>query len=267
MDSIKKTLESMTVEERAKHFMDQHQDACRQQKQKLSLVSAQTIDRIKQKNSERAMLVGEWEKKADEVPVWQPEKIGLPTEYFDCSFKNYEDNPALIKRLSAYKKGGLVLHGPCGSGKTHLAIALLRHFEQMEWIEHCWDNIKKAQNDNPVSEKPRSKKLFLSIPRFLMAVMNSFNDQVEVTQMELLNKYSHVPFLVLDDLGVEKASDFSILTLYLLLDHRVSNGLDTVITTNLSLDEIESKLSSRISSRLAGWDNVNITMPDRRKGK
>ena len=50
------------------------------------------------------MLVGEWEKKADEVPVWQPEKIGLPTEYFDCSFKNYEDNPALIKRLSAYKK-------------------------------------------------------------------------------------------------------------------------------------------------------------------
>jgi DNA replication protein DnaC len=75
----------------------------------------------------------------------------------------------------------------------------------------------------------------------------------------------HHDLLVLDDLGAEKTTEFAITTLYIIIDRRIRDAKRTIITTNLSLKEIEDKLDARIASRLSGMQNVKISMPDYRK--
>jgi len=72
----------------------------------------------------------------------------------------------------------------------------------------------------------------------------------------LLDHYgAKVVLLVLDDLGAEKVSDFVLQTLYDLLDRRYGECLETIITSNLSLDQLTVHYGShgdRLASRIAG---------------
>ena len=66
-------------------------------------------------------------------------------------------------------------------------------------------------------------------------------------------------------MGAEKTTDWSITTLYIILDRRYRNNKPTLITTNLNLKEIENNLGSRIASRLSESLIVPINMLDFRK--
>jgi len=72
-------------------------------------------------------------------------------------------------------------------------------------------------------------------------------------------------FLIIDDLGAEKSTEFSITTLYIILDRRIRELKTTIITTNLSMSQIEEHLGARIASRLSEMKNIKINMPDHRK--
>ncbi|MBM3121729.1 MAG: ATP-binding protein, partial [Chloroflexi bacterium] len=52
--------------------------------------------------------------------------------------------------------------------------------------------------------------------------------------------------LVLDDLGTQASTPWAVEKLYQLLNHRYNATLPTVITTNLSLDDLDARLRSRI---------------------
>ena len=84
---------------------------------------------------------------------------------------------------------------------------------------------------------------------------------------EIISRYSEIPVLVLDDLGAEKVSEFAITTLYIILDRRIRECRKTIITTNLSKEEIDATFGARIASRLGGMENIKINMPDYRKNR
>jgi len=93
-----------------------------------------------------------------------------------------------------------------------------------------------------------------------------FNDDREPeTEEEIVNFYSDMDFLIIDDLGAEKSTEFSITTLYIILDRRIRELKTTIITTNLSMSQIEEHLGARIASRLSEMKNIKINMPDHRK--
>ncbi len=58
--------------------------------------------------------------------------------------------------------------------------------------------------------------------------------------------------LVIDDLGAEFITTFTTAALYNIINTRMNVGLPTIISTNMSLTEIEKTYSNRISSRLIG---------------
>ena len=60
--------------------------------------------------------------------------------------------------------------------------------------------------------------------------------------MEIINKYSLVDWLVLDDLGIEKTSDWSFQTLYLIINQRYEKLKPVIFTSNLSLEELAGQL-------------------------
>jgi DNA replication protein DnaC len=60
----------------------------------------------------------------------------------------------------------------------------------------------------------------------------------------------------MDDLGVEKTSEWSMQTLYTITDWRYRELRQTLVTSNLTLDEIAGKVGDRIASRIAGMCKV-----------
>jgi DNA replication protein DnaC len=117
-----------------------------------------------------------------------------------------------------------------GTGKTHLAAA-----EARELILQG----KKVE--------------FVYTPALLFRVRKAFQEGASEDEYSRVFHYSEeVPYLMLDDIGVEKTTEWARQTLDVIFYERDSHDLSTVITSNLSPDEIAEKIDPRISSRKKG---------------
>lgn len=131
------------------------------------------------------------------------------------------------------KETGLYLYGPSGVGKTFSAcftlLAQIKRFSDFKKI--CFKNVTQM----------------------LFEFKQSYSREIEYTETQLLEKYSTVPYLVLDDIGVDPTTDWTFKMLYLIINNRDENLLPTIYTSNLDLQELETKLGdARIPSRIQG---------------
>lgn len=149
-----------------------------------------------------------------------------------CSWMEVKDGIA---------KKGLYICGPVGCGKTILAACAATELARQLYIENLvYDNIE-----------------FVSVPVLLHRIRATIQGKTGETETELVDRYSEADVLVLDDLGAEKDSEWALQTLYIILNNRYENELPTIITSNLSLDDLASKLSNdRIPSRIAATCKV-----------
>lgn len=124
--------------------------------------------------------------------------------------------------------GNLLLMGGTGLGKTHLSTAIARRV-----IEKGYD------------------VLYESAP-------NVFGDfeydrfRARGDEPSRSEKYMNAELLILDDLGTEMSTQFSVSCLYNLVNTRLNRGRSTVISTNLSENELSRTYDDRITSRLFG---------------
>lgn len=120
-------------------------------------------------------------------------------------------------------EGWLIFMGINGCGKTHLAAAIANQLRQ----------------DN-------KSVLFIVVTDLLDYLRSTFNPESRVSYDELFEKIKKIPVLILDDFGEQSATSWAQEKLYQLINYRYNARLATVITTCLSLDEIESRISSRM---------------------
>lgn len=131
----------------------------------------------------------------------------------------------------------LTLAGLTGRGKTHLARGI-----GWVWIEQAKGTV-----------------LYFKVAAFLDELRKGYDGKAEYEgEMSgfdrLMDRVSRVKLLILDDLGVEKSTEWSIDKLDSIIDYRYENRLATVITTNLA----PGQLGARIESRLKGGIIVTI---------
>ena len=107
--------------------------------------------------------------------------------------------------------------------------------------------------------------MFVTVPELLFEIRQTFKDDSFESEKSIVDKYSGVSLLVLDDLGAEKTTEWAESTLYLIIDRRNRDEKWTIVTSNLTLPEIEQTLGARIASRLSDMKVVNIKLPDYRK--
>lgn len=73
---------------------------------------------------------------------------------------------------------------------------------------------------------------------------------------EMMRFYQTYKVLMLDDIGMEKPTEWVIDRLQLMIDSRTVTGLGSlVVATNLNQDDLSSRLGARIGSRL--WDKTS----------
>jgi len=136
--------------------------------------------------------------------------------------------------------GWLILIGDTGCGKTHLAAAI---------ANYCREASKPA--------------LFVVVSDFLDHLRYTFSPESKVSYDQLFEAVKNAPLLILDDFGEQTTTPWAQEKLYQVINYRYNARLATVITSRCSLDETESRLSSRLADPKISvvW---NIIVPDYR---
>ena len=141
-------------------------------------------------------------------------------------------NLAIAKRYAedfSRKSPNLMLMGATGLGKTHLSTAIAREVI-IKGYSVLYDS---AQNIIGAYEHDRFHS-------------GRGEDKKEAEKYELCD------LLIIDDLGTEFQSSFSLSTLYYLLNLRLNSGRPTIVSTNLTASDLRSYYDDRIASRLMG---------------
>ena len=120
---------------------------------------------------------------------------------------------------------GLMLIGPVGAGKTFLAASIANALMERE-----------------------QQVLFLVVPDLLDQLRATYKS--DDNELDLLDTAREIPILILDDLGAHNYTDWTRNRLYSIINYRLNEQLPTVITSNLTLEEMEEYLGARTTSRL-----------------
>ena len=150
----------------------------------------------------------------------------IPYKAQKWTFESYPDEgdqnaKAVVEHFvqahATLDKRGLYLSGHMGGGKTGLAICALKAFIRLGYLS-----------------------LFVSTPELMDRLRATFGKDSGENQDELLKVVTEVPFLVLDDMGVEKPTPYVLEKFYLIVDKRQSRGLYTIFTSNMSTKDLEA---------------------------
>lgn len=164
--------------------------------------------------------------------------LGEHQRFKSRTLERYEETPDNAEAKHAverYVKEGLpngkwlVLIGPVGTGKTHLAVATM--IESIRYMLH-----------------PK----FSTSSKMLMDYRTSYQDR---TSAKVIDEFMDADMLVIDDLGKEMVGtdkDKSTLEfMQMILNQRYETNRATVITTNLTKKQIADTYGEAIESRLA----------------
>ncbi len=175
--------------------------------------AAEEMEREREKHREEEEL----------LHIRQMKSAGLQDNtFFDYTFANCDETHPCAKYARRYvehfakfqKNGqGLLFWGNVGTGKTFLA--------------GCIANALMEKNI-PV--------LMTSFPKLLNALGGLYSGE----KNEYLKSLNQYRLLIIDDLGVERDTPYVLETVYLVIDERYKSGKPFIITTNLSLQELQN---------------------------
>ena len=131
--------------------------------------------------------------------------------------------------IDSYSPGGkgLFLVGDVGSGKTHIAVAILK-----ELIARGFTG------------------LYYNVVDLLKDIRATMSKDYQVSEYQILDETCNVDVLVLDDIGAEKTSDWVLDRIYHIINKRYESQVTTIVTSNFNYDENEARVGKRIASRL-----------------
>jgi DNA replication protein DnaC len=162
------------------------------------------------------------------------QRARVPERYRHCDFESYDtDNDILnasSEQIATWNRSlaqaklmvqkfadefpvgsehGMLLMGPCGVGKTHLAVSAMKSI------------VLRGHSG-----------LFYDYRELLKAIQDSYNAESQATEMSVLEPVLKAEILVLDDVGSSKPSPWALETVGHVLNTRYNEKRVTLLTTN-----------------------------------
>ena len=141
--------------------------------------------------------------------------------------KTYQDCRTYAEAFDA-NSPSLLFSGDTGLGKTFLSACIARAVADQgysvvyESAVHLFEKMEKAKFSG---------------------------DEAAAKETE---KYTACDLLIVDDLGTEMGGQFVTTALYTLINDRILSGKPTIISTNLTKEDMDKRYSTQILSRLRG---------------
>jgi len=144
----------------------------------------------------------------------------------DAGLKDLENAYIITREFAEQPQGWLLLTGPYGCGKTHLAAAI--------------GNYQAGLGSPP---------LMVSVPDLLDHLRATFSPNSTVSLDRRFEEVRQSRLLILDDLGTQSATPWAQEKLYQLFNYRYNSELPTVITTSSKMEKLDPRLFSRLQDQ------------------
>ena len=170
----------------------------------------------------------------------------IPPRYQRCDLTNFltYPNEELIRALARAREfadafpvvdKALLLIGPPGVGKTHIAVAVLRQ----------------------VIQTRGARGLYYDTRTLLSSIRSTYNPVIRTAEMDILRPVMEAELLVLDDLGAERLTDWVEETMNLIVNTRYNDEKPTIFTSNYEdvpdkedMNSLLVRIGFRMHSRL-----------------
>ncbi len=175
------------------------------------------------------------------------EAAEIPQRYRGCNFENFNERTQELASAKAIARefvetypvvpGGLLLVGPSGRGKTHLACAILSELVVVKGVSG----------------------LYVDFSDLLLRIQTSFRPDADLSKESVLTPYVDAELLVLDELGASKPHPWVLDVLYQVLNTRYNRERITIATSNFEdepdavsgeREKLEDRIGYRLRSRL-----------------
>lgn len=164
----------------------------------------------------------------------------IPARFRTRSFDSFvADTPELTKALGIVKAyadsfaqhlkagTGLILAGPPGTGKSHLAAAALLQLA------------------------PDHSCLYATVSQVIRSVRDTWRKESETSERQIIKRLGNdIDLLVLDEVGVQYGTDAERNTLFDILDRRYADMRPTILISNQQGEELKETLGDRLYDRM-----------------
>jgi DNA replication protein DnaC len=141
----------------------------------------------------------------------------------------YVENFCQELKKSTYSGKGLFIHGPTGSGKSHLLGCIANELVSTMSVR------------------------YMVYADFLDSLRATFNRDSAESEQQLLEEVKSAGLLLIDDLGIEKPSEFSLKYLAQIIDYRYRNLMPIVVSSNFTLSELVERAKTDLYGERIVW--------------
>ena len=131
------------------------------------------------------------------------------------------------KCINKNQKNGLIITGKSGVGKTHLATAILNKLTEKDMLV-----------------------LMGRLILLLDVIKDTFKD-FSSKEKDIIELYSKVDMLIIDDLGTERISSWALEKLYTIIENRNENKLPIIVTTRFNKESLLDRFSQSEDKELS----------------